>query len=146
LRVDSGYEDAKCRIFPSVQKADVKSSALVKRDPGFGNIPLYFIPNQGQVDETVKFYAKTPAYTLWMTKEGLVFDSVKKVEDKEKIEERHPSLDKHTPPSDNPLKTATRNYPTHPTQLTQLTQLKQSGCFKTHFRVLTKIMRWYPLI
>ncbi len=61
-----------------VQKSDVKSSgsAIVKRDPDFGNIPLYFIPNKGQVDGKARFYAKTSRYTLWMTKEGLVFDSV----------------------------------------------------------------------
>jgi len=40
----------------------------------YGNIPLYFIPNQGQVDARARFYAKTRSYTLWMTKEGLVFD------------------------------------------------------------------------
>ncbi|MGD2089336.1 MAG: SBBP repeat-containing protein [Candidatus Aminicenantes bacterium] len=46
----------------------------------FGKIPLYFIPNKGQVNKKAKFYAKTSRYTLWMTKEGLVFDSVRKVE------------------------------------------------------------------
>lgn len=44
-------------------------------DPGFGRFPLYFISNQGQVNKTVKFYAKTSRYTLWLTNEGLVFDS-----------------------------------------------------------------------
>ena len=43
-------------------------------------IPLYFIPNHGQVYKDVQFYARTSGYTLWLTKEGLVFDSVKKVE------------------------------------------------------------------
>jgi len=38
-------------------------------------IPLYFIPNQGQVHEKAKFYARTPRYVLWVTEEGLVFDS-----------------------------------------------------------------------
>jgi hypothetical protein len=76
---------------PGIKKPDVQSSTLVKMDPGFGKIPLYFIPNQGQVDEKVRFYAKTPAYTLWMTKEGLVFDSVKKVEVKTEVEEGLPS-------------------------------------------------------
>lgn len=46
--------------------------------PAFGNIPLYFIPNKGQVHEKVAFYAKTSGYTLWMTKEGLTFDGIKK--------------------------------------------------------------------
>ncbi len=82
---------------PGIKKPDVKSSTLVKMDPGFGKIPLYFIPNQGQVDEKVRFYAKTPAYTLWMTKEGLVFDSVKKPAPSE-----HPSQEKHTPPFGHP--------------------------------------------
>jgi len=44
--------------------------------PDYGKIPLYFIPNKGQVDENVLFYAKASRYTLWMTKEGLVFDSI----------------------------------------------------------------------
>ncbi len=72
--------------FPGIKKPGVKLSAFVKMDPGFGKIPLYFIPNQGQVDEKVRFYAKTPAYTLWMTNEGLVFDSFKKVEVKAEVE------------------------------------------------------------
>jgi hypothetical protein len=43
--------------------------------PDFGQIPLYFIPNQGQVGEEALFYAKTSRYTLWLTKKGMVFDS-----------------------------------------------------------------------
>jgi Leucine-rich repeat (LRR) protein len=41
----------------------------------FGNIPLYFIPNRGQMDEAALFCARTGRYTLWVTKQGLVFDS-----------------------------------------------------------------------
>ncbi len=41
----------------------------------FGEVPLSFIPNRGQVDERTLFYAVTSRYTLWMTKEGLVFDA-----------------------------------------------------------------------
>jgi uncharacterized repeat protein (TIGR02543 family) len=47
-------------------------------NPDFGKIPLYFIPNRGQVDEKALFYAKTSRYTLWLTREGLVFDSARK--------------------------------------------------------------------
>jgi len=64
----------------TVTKPDVDASAFVKRDPDFGKIPLYFIPNRGQVDEKAAFYARTLRYTLWMTKEGLVFDSIRKVD------------------------------------------------------------------
>jgi hypothetical protein len=49
---------------------------LVKPVPGFGKIPLYFIPNRGQVHEQAKFYARTSRYTLWLTKKGLVFDRI----------------------------------------------------------------------
>jgi len=47
--------------------------------PDFGKIPLYFVPNRGQVDETALFYAKTSRYTLWLTEEGLVFDSTRRI-------------------------------------------------------------------
>ncbi len=53
-----------------------KKSGQLKQSGNFGNIPLYFIPNKGQVNPSVKFYAKTPNYTLWVTSEGLVFDKV----------------------------------------------------------------------
>ncbi len=43
--------------------------------PDYGKIPLYFIPNRGQVDGQSLFYAKTSRYTLWITREGLVFDA-----------------------------------------------------------------------
>jgi hypothetical protein len=80
LSVSGGKaQGIKC-LHSTVKALDVKSSAVVKGDPDFGNIPLYFIPNQGQVDEKARFYARTPRYTLWMTKEGLVFDSVRKDE------------------------------------------------------------------
>lgn len=42
----------------------------------YGKLPLTFIPNEGQVDKRVKFYVRTPGYTLWLIKEGLVFDRI----------------------------------------------------------------------
>ena len=49
-------------------------------NPGFmssyGNIPLYFIRNTGQVDGSVHYYARTPGYTLWATSDGIIFDMV----------------------------------------------------------------------
>jgi uncharacterized repeat protein (TIGR02543 family) len=47
--------------------------------PDFGKIPLYFVPNRGQVDETALFYAKTSRYTLLLTEEGLIFDSTRRI-------------------------------------------------------------------
>jgi len=59
-------------------KQDSGSSDVLKRDPDFGNIPLYFIPNRGQADREALFYVKTSGYALWLTKKGLVFDSSRK--------------------------------------------------------------------
>ena len=54
-------------------------SGSLKMSPDYGKIPLYFIPNEGQVDEKALFYAKASRYTLWLTKEGLVFDSTRRL-------------------------------------------------------------------
>jgi hypothetical protein len=48
-----------------------------KVDVDYGKIPLYFIPNEGQVEEKALCYADTAKYSLWITREGLVFDSIK---------------------------------------------------------------------
>ncbi|MEN8154548.1 MAG: SBBP repeat-containing protein [Acidobacteriota bacterium] len=55
----------------------VQKGGKLTPDINFGNIPLYFIHNKGQMDKKAFFYAKTPGYTLWVTKEGLVFDSIR---------------------------------------------------------------------
>ena len=65
---------------------DQSTSLTLKPDINFGNIPLYFTHNNGQVNKRALFYAKTPDYTLWVTKEGLVFDSIKKNEGESKKE------------------------------------------------------------
>jgi hypothetical protein len=40
--------------------------------------PLHFIANVGQTDARALFYADAPGYSLWLTREGLVFDLVEK--------------------------------------------------------------------
>jgi hypothetical protein len=47
----------------------------LRPDIHFGKIPLYFVANKGQVNEKARFYAKASRYTLWMTKQGLVFEA-----------------------------------------------------------------------
>ena len=47
----------------------------VQADFRTGRIPLYFIQNQGQYNQAARFYARASRYTLWLTGEGLVFDS-----------------------------------------------------------------------
>jgi hypothetical protein len=61
---------------------EIKSFSLTVERPNFQplTMPLYFIPNKGQVHENAQFYARTPGYTLWLTNGGLVFDRIKQVE------------------------------------------------------------------
>ena len=59
---------------PLIKSPEVKNR--VKPDLNFGNIPLYFTHNKGQVNKRAIFYAKTQGYTLWVTKGGLIFDSI----------------------------------------------------------------------
>jgi hypothetical protein len=66
----------------------------MKIDVDYGKIPLYFIPNEGQVHEQGLFYAKTSGYTLWLTKNGLVFD--KMISSGE--QKRHDGVDKKPMP------------------------------------------------
>jgi hypothetical protein len=42
----------------------------------YGKLALCFVPNRGQASEEALFYAKAQRYTLWLTKDGLVFDAV----------------------------------------------------------------------
>ena len=56
---------------------EIPKSLKISSD--YGKIPLYFIPNEGQVHDKALFYAKASRYTLWLTKEGLVFDSSRRI-------------------------------------------------------------------
>lgn len=63
-----------------VQSAEIKKSPVNRVvqssfSPGTGKIPLYFIPNKGQVNPEAVFFARTSRYTLWLTRKGMVFDS-----------------------------------------------------------------------
>lgn len=51
------------------------AGSVVKPDLDFGAFPLYFTLNKGQVNQKARFYARASRYTLWLTNEGLVFDS-----------------------------------------------------------------------
>ncbi|MFC2160131.1 SBBP repeat-containing protein [Acidobacteriota bacterium] len=72
-------EHTEVQVINSLDRIE-KEKLNLERNPDYGNILLYFIPNKGQVHEQAQFYAKTSRYTLWMTKEGLVFDSSRKLE------------------------------------------------------------------
>jgi hypothetical protein len=89
------------QYLPGIEETRGKTSAKVKIETEFGRIPLYFIPNQGQVKKKVKFYAKTSCYTLWMTENGLVFDSAHTLASGHPFQERiiETPLSPHSPHS-----------------------------------------------
>ena len=70
-------KDSPFKSIESLTKSNKDKGGKLIPDVNFGKIPLYFIHNKGQVNKRALFYAKTPGYTLWVTKEGLVFDSMK---------------------------------------------------------------------
>lgn len=57
------------RSFPGEGPGDPASPAAWSR------LPVEFIPNLGQMDPEVRFYAQTRGGGVWLTREGLVFDS-----------------------------------------------------------------------
>lgn len=40
----------------------------------YGSLPLYFVPNQGQINGSALFYSRTSHYTLWFAQTALYFD------------------------------------------------------------------------
>jgi alpha-tubulin suppressor-like RCC1 family protein len=49
----------------------------------YEKLPLYFIENKGQVDQKVRYYARTAGQTLYFTDEGIVFDLFRKKKSRE---------------------------------------------------------------
>jgi uncharacterized repeat protein (TIGR02543 family) len=45
----------------------------VKIDKDYGKMPLYFIPNQGQIDKQVYYYVQGKDKTIYFTSEGITF-------------------------------------------------------------------------
>jgi hypothetical protein len=90
----------------------------VQNIPDPGDSHLYFIPNLGQVNNKAIFYAKTTKYILWLTKEGLVFDSIRKVEAEmtHPAPSGHPSQERHTPSAlrGHPSQEGSKRFPHSP--------------------------------
>jgi hypothetical protein len=55
------------------QPSSIPSSAALKVDRDFGKMPLYFIPNQGQMDARVAYYLQGKDKTIYFTSEGLTY-------------------------------------------------------------------------
>lgn len=59
------------------------NSPPLKVDTNFGRMPLYFIPNKGQMDEHVAYYVQGKDKTLYFTSEGIIFDLAEPSEENE---------------------------------------------------------------
>jgi hypothetical protein len=57
----------------SAPPSSVTGPAALKIDRDFGKIPLYFIPNEGQVDARVAYYLQGKDKTIYFTSEGLTY-------------------------------------------------------------------------
>ena len=57
----------------SAQTSSIPGSAALKVDQDFGKMPLYFIPNQGQMDAQVAYYLQGKDKTIYFTSEGLTY-------------------------------------------------------------------------
>ncbi|MGE5341637.1 MAG: SBBP repeat-containing protein [Candidatus Omnitrophota bacterium] len=74
-------------------KGEVSQSELnkIKIDKNFGKMPLYFIPNEGQLDKRVFYYVQGKDKTIYFTSEGVTFSL------SEQSKRKTDSRDKHKP-------------------------------------------------
>ena len=68
----SGGQEPKVQA-TSAQASSIPGSAALKIDRDFGKMPLYFIPNHGQVDARVAYYLQGKDKTIYFTSEGLTY-------------------------------------------------------------------------
>ncbi|MBN2437241.1 MAG: SBBP repeat-containing protein, partial [Deltaproteobacteria bacterium] len=57
---------------PAIARTD-PTSGMAHRDADYGNIPLFFIPNKGQLDERVAYAIRGRDKSVYFTPEGLTF-------------------------------------------------------------------------
>src|SRR3989304_110123 len=71
------------------QGGGIPDTTKAKVQETYGKLPLYFIRNDGQVDEKVKFYEKGSGHATYFTKEGVYITLVRgeKLEDRSKKSE-----------------------------------------------------------
>jgi hypothetical protein len=55
------------------------SAGVAQRDTGYGNIPIFFIPNKGHLDERVVYAIQGKNKSIYFTPEGLTFVLTEKV-------------------------------------------------------------------
>jgi len=74
-------------------KSGAEDATKVQVQETYGKLPLYFIQNDGQVDEKVKFYEKGSGHATYFTKEGVYISLVRG----EKSDDRSKKLENTSP-------------------------------------------------
>jgi len=68
-----------CNAFGNVEYLPMEANQSVDEGTksnvlsAFGKVPLHFVANQGQLEPSVIYYAKSEGVTIYCTEEGLVF-------------------------------------------------------------------------
>lgn len=62
-------------LVPQAASAGKGLPGVTALSDSYGKTPLYFIPNYGQLDPQVRFYAAARDFNIWLTNRGMVFDS-----------------------------------------------------------------------
>ena len=90
-RQNPGDQASRTNALTSSSSQDLaKLEALLN----FGKIPLFFIPNKGQLDSAVSYYVQGKDQTLYFTADGIIFALTKQAEENEdskKIGPKRPS-------------------------------------------------------
>ena len=60
------------------QPKETDTATKLKVIDSFGNLPLSFIENRGQTDDTVSYYLKGREGTIYFTKQGIVYELISK--------------------------------------------------------------------
>jgi len=76
ISLEPKIQDQSLQMQQAIRAGEVSKSQRINLN--YGRMPLHFIHNQGQVNEEALFYAKTIKYTLWVTREELVFDTIRR--------------------------------------------------------------------
>ncbi len=86
LLLSAGFENAGLQKVPHEIPA-IGNSQRVSIDTDFGKIPLYFIPNKGQMDKQVAYYVQGKDKMIYFTPEGITFALTKP-----SPKDNHPSI------------------------------------------------------
>src|SRR3972149_2802771 len=62
---------------PSLSSKEIGEAEKEKAIKAYGKLPIYFVPNKGQVNSKVKYYAAGAGYSFFLTKEGVTYSFVR---------------------------------------------------------------------